>query len=732
MTVSAASTSQSSALVVDPTSAIIDAIAKLDPQADRTELAALIAEVVPQQGRRAPLAEQLDAGPDLLTGAGAQGSPVVVKLIEGLLARHVAGVVAPACPFCARIVTLSRGRDGLRCCKCCWDAAHAKPCARCGKVGKIDRRTSEGEGLCAACCRTEPTLLEPCSGCGRLRIAARRDGDLVLCQACCTPPSAICSGCGKRKPCLYANSEAPRCKNCSDKLRTESCSGCGRDRVVSRRTDTAQPLCKECSTTDTCAHCRRRRPIRAHTEKGALCQTCYKQDSTSHRTCQRCGTVERLHHHGLCAACSWHQVLRKSLTPSNGAMRLELEPVVAALAATNPRTGLNWMARASKQRVLTALAEATGPVTHTLLDTLAPQADAEHLRTVLIDCGVLSTRDELLISAERSIERRVVRVENPDDRKILHSFATWHRLRYLRANADRRPLTQDQVTYACNTLTASAHLLNWLRARGKNLTACTQDDIDEWLTRDTFSRARGFVSWAVRGGHARSIEIPRFKNEPTREVFSDHDRRWALARRLLAEDTVALTDRVAGLLVLLYAQRVTKITRLTTNQVTHTDHGVEILLGGQPIAVPSTFADLISNLIAGLPDNTVGGPGAWLFPGSRRGQPLSPKVLLRRLAGLGIPATIGRNSALIELAAEMPAAVISGLLGISIDRATRWTQDAGNTRPSYAAEVANRVSTPRKGPGCSGSTPAPPDGSGTASSSCPDLRVGQGTRVDRP
>lgn len=699
MTVSSASASQFSALVSDPTTAIIDAVARLDPQADPDELAALIAEVAPQPRRQATLAEQLDARPDLLTGAGAQGCPAVVKLVDGLLARHVAGIVAPACPFCARIVALSRGHDGLRCCKSCWAAAHAKPCARCGKVGKIDRRTSGGEGLCAACCRSEPTLLEPCSRCGRLRIASRREGDLVFCKTCCTPPPAICTVCGKRKPCLYANSEAPRCKNCSDKLRAESCSGCGRDRVISRRTDTGRPLCKECSATDICAHCQRRRPIRAHTAKGALCQTCYKQDNTSHRPCQRCGTVERLHHHGLCAACAWPQVLRKSLTSNSGPMRPELEPIVAALAATDPRTGLNWIARASKQRMLTALAEATGPVTHALLDTLTPPADAEHLRTVLIDCGVLPTRDELLIRAERSIERRILRVGNSDDRKILRSFATWHRLRYLRTTAERRPLTQDQVTYACNALTASAHLLNWLRARDKSLATCSQEDIDVWLTHDTFSRARGFVSWAVRGGHARSIEIPRFKNEPTREVFSDHDRRWALARRLLTEDTGTLADRVAGLLVLLYAQRVTKITRLTTSQVTHTDHGIEILLGGQPISVPSAFGDLITELIASLPDNTVGRPrdDTWLIPGSRRGQPLSPKVLLRRLVTLGVPATIGRNSALIELAAEMPAAVISGLLGISIDRATRWTQDAGNTRPGYAAEVANRVSTQRDG-----------------------------------
>lgn len=117
-------------------------------------------------------------------------------------------------------------------------------------------------------------------------------------------------------------------------------------------------------------------------------------------------------------------------------MRAELEPIVAALSATDPRTGLNWIARASKQRMLSALADATSPVTHTRLDTLTPPTDAEHLRTVLIGCSVLPTRDELLISAERSIERRILRVENSDDRKILRRFATWHRLRYLRANAE--------------------------------------------------------------------------------------------------------------------------------------------------------------------------------------------------------------------------------------------------------------------------------------------------------
>lgn len=50
-----------------------------------------------------------------------------MTLIGELRSRGVAGVVAPACPFCDRVVRLPRGRDGLRCCMSCWKQAHAKP-----------------------------------------------------------------------------------------------------------------------------------------------------------------------------------------------------------------------------------------------------------------------------------------------------------------------------------------------------------------------------------------------------------------------------------------------------------------------------------------------------------------------------------------------------------------------------------------------------------------------------
>jgi hypothetical protein len=691
MTVSRASTSQSSPLLVDPTSVIIDAIAKLDPLVNRVQLTALIAEVAPQRARRGSLAEQLEARPDLLTGAGAHGSPAVIKLIEGLTVRRVTGVVAPACPFCTRRVALPRGRDELRCCKSCWNAVHGKPCDRCGKVGRIDRRTNDGAGLCAACCRTEPSLQETCNGCDRLAVAARRDGNLVFCKNCCTPLTMTCSHCGRMKPCYYADTDAPRCKNCSDKLRAQPCVECGQQRVIHRRTASGDPLCKECGSMGTCTKCQRTLPIRFRSADMALCQSCYKNDAASRRTCVRCGTVDRLHHFGLCPACAWPDVVRKLLTAPEGTLRAELEPVLTTLSAIDANTGLSWVARVPRQNLLSTLATGTGPVTHQVLDQLAPASDADHLRALLVDHAVLPPRDERLIGLERAINRRIARVDNPAERRILRSYGTWRHLRRLRTLADRQPITADQVVYACNALTAAAGLLNWLQERGQTLATCAQDDIDDWLTIDTFSRSHGFVTWAVSCRHAHNIQVPPFNNQPVREVFANRDQRWSLARQLLHGDSITLPDRVAGLLVLLYAQRATRITQLTTGNITITDNGVELLLGKAPITVPDAFGDLLEALVNDRRATTIGSQDeVWLYPAPQLRQPLAPRSLLQRLRTLGIPATLGRNTALMEMAGEMPAAVITKLLGISLHRATRWTQDAGNTRPSYATQIARR------------------------------------------
>lgn len=677
---------------VDPAHDVVAVVQRLDPSIDRAQLVDLIVGLVPETKSRRALANKLHRRPGLLTGAGAYGTPMVIRLIDALLSHGVTGVVAPPCPLCHRAVPLSRGHEGLRCCKSCWDRIHAKPCAGCGTITQLARRTREGQSLCDACARTEPALLEPCDTCGRMRLPARRRDGLVICHACCTPPAATCSECGKRKPCHFVDTAAPLCKNCSANRRAQPCSRCGQQRVIHTRTSSGEPLCKACGSVRLCAGCGRERPIRARTEAGNLCQTCYKNDPLSHRECSRCGALGPLHRFGLCATCAWPDVIRNLLTSPSGEVRADLEPVRAALNTIDAKTGLNWVARARTQQMLSALATGSGPISHAVLDQLTPSAATAHLRTILVEQAVLAPRDEGLAGLEQAVKRRISRVHDPVDRKILQSHATWHHLRRLRATASRRLVTQDQVIYACNTLTAAAALLNWLHERSQQLATCTQDDIDEWLGIDTFSRSRGFVAWAVSRGHAKDIEIPPFNNTPVRQVFNDHDQRWTLARQLLHDDSTALEDRVAGLLVLLYAQRAARITQLTTDHITITDNGVELTLGQTPIAVPAAFADLLEAFVNDRRASNASRPekNTWLYPAARLGQPLAPRTLLQRLRAIGIQPTLGRNTALMQMAAEMPPPVLNKLLGISLDRATRWTQEAGNSRPGYAAAVAQR------------------------------------------
>jgi hypothetical protein len=89
----------------------------------------------------------------------------------------------------------------------------------------------------------------------------------------------------------------------------------------------------------------------------------------------------------------------------------------------------------------------------------------------------------------------------------------------------------------------------------------------------------------------------------------------------------------------------------------------------------------------------------WLFPGRQAGRHQHPDYLRTRLAGIGIECIPPRNAALIQLATELPAAVIADMLGVHPNTATRWVELAGAKWTGYAADrlsMGNRL--PRKKP----------------------------------
>jgi len=187
--------------------------------------------------------------------------------------------------------------------------------------------------------------------------------------------------------------------------------------------------------------------------------------------------------------------------------------------------------------------------------------------------------------------------------------------------------------------------------------------------------------------------IRRFIDATLDEIDRPADR-WRLLARLLHDHTLDLTDRVAGCLVLPYAQPLSRITIITRDRIGHRHDGTLTLrFGTDPVTIPEPLAGLITELAdTGRRYVGVGSPttSPWLFPGLQPGQPLTAARLGVRLAKLGIDGRASRRAALTHLAAQLPPAVLAELLGISTSAAVNWVRDAGSDWSRYAAHLAHQ------------------------------------------
>ena len=162
--------------------------------------------------------------------------------------------------------------------------------------------------------------------------------------------------------------------------------------------------------------------------------------------------------------------------------------------------------------------------------------------------------------------------------------------------------------------------------------------------------------------------------------------RLALLRQLADHDDVPLQDRVAAVLDFLYAQPLTRIARLGTDDVQHEDGEVLIRLGDPPSPVPAPFAGMLLDYLGQRPNTmTATNPDArWAFPGRRAGQPMTPSTLELRLRHLGFPTQRGRTAAIRHLVLQAPAPVIARMLGYNDDTTARLAEEAGGTWRHYA------------------------------------------------
>jgi hypothetical protein len=219
--------------------------------------------------------------------------------------------------------------------------------------------------------------------------------------------------------------------------------------------------------------------------------------------------------------------------------------------------------------------------------------------------------------------------------------------------------------------------------------------LERWITQGIAERPDPVQQQLLRSyGIRHLLRRLRRRVEGTETTHNHTETRWAQARWLLHDPSVKPEDRVASLLVLLYAQWPSAISRLTLEHIEHHDHEVRLRLGREPVVLPEPLAGLTLQVVASRRGHAaIGDKGAspWLFPGGQPGRPISSYQLGQRLRQLGLQPGQAQSTALFQLAADLPAAVLAKMLGIHISVAVAWQRASSGDWASYAAEVSRRT-----------------------------------------
>ena len=346
--------------------------------------------------------------------------------------------------------------------------------------------------------------------------------------------------------------------------------------------------------------------------------------------------------------------------------------------------------------LLARFANGSLDLTHGALDDLDATPSLTHLRSLLIAAGILPDRDPHVASLEAAIDRALTRVEHDDDRRFLTSFARWEVLYKLRRrHARASAITPSTAKNAATTVNEAARFLHALRDQDIELADATQAHVDHWLACGAHARrnVNAFLRWADRQHITVELSVPHLRREIAPRSL-DQDQRWHIARRLLSDASIASGDRVAGILVVLYAQPLTRIATLQADHVKDDGNDLHLTLGTTSVLMPQPMADLVRALPHRRQHGTSGQSAnahQWLFPGRNAGHHLHVETIRIRLAALGIRARDTRTAALLQLAAELPPTVIADLLGIHPNTAVKWTKAAGGDWSRYAASRATQA-----------------------------------------
>jgi hypothetical protein len=614
-------------------------------------------------------------------------------------------------------------------CRNCYrkDPRSHRECGKCGRIRPIDQRAEDGSLLCPTCA---PRPMHICVDCGRERPAQT-----------VTAAGPVCAGCypkhQTRRPCgqcgtiaviaVRAVGETPDlCHNCwypHSKRAVERRSTSREQPAPTGRRPEPRPKQPRLAT---CSLCDRTRTVTVTWPIGPVCGSCYLTTQEHPRVCHlcsairvliakdpheqpicgpcggsrfdyrcgKCGIAGRVYAAGNCYRCCVEIRLAALLGGGQGPIPSHLAPLAdALLAVKKPRSVLVWLERSPAARLLAQLVDRAEPLTHASLDSLPPSRAVHFVRRMLMDTGVLPDRLDHLDRIVPWLDA-LLKTQPAAHARLVRPYAQWHLLHRARRRAQRRGDSSAAANGLRETIRVTLQLLDWLDAHSTDLANLTQHHVDRWLAEPIGPHrrhtARDFLRWAVTKRLApKGVSIPPRKiGQPT--TFVDSKDYIRQLRRCLHDPALPTDLRAAGALILLYGFRTTQVLALRRDQLVEREADY-LQLGENTLLLPPTLASLLRQLPLRRSNNRTVLPAAnslapLLFPGFSDALPPDAGTFGARLLRHGITPRAGRNTAMVTLAGDLPAAVLADLIGIHDVTATRWAQRTKSDWHSYLAQ----------------------------------------------
>jgi hypothetical protein len=602
-------------------------------------------------------------------------------------------LVVEECAGCGhQRLAVKRLADGGPLCRNCYTRP-ARVCSVCGAVALVKATLEQGP-VCRSCYRPPQRRCGRCERVGPIgRRAIANSPD--LCQSCYRGPTGVCSICERTRPCIGSRSGTLICHSCFPRPR-RTCCRCGQLRPVNAEWPIG-PVCSSCyqyirNHPERCVRCGSLQPLIAVEEDGRrTCGPCAGVEIDY--TCRRCGQAGRIYADGICTRCVLTDQLQDLLQRPDGTIAPQLVPVRDALIAVeHPITILGWLRRSASARLLARLAAEDRPISHDLLDEL-PQANGlHHFRQVLVHTGVLPERVEYLERLTPWLDQFLADVPS-HHAWLIRPFAHWFVLRRARRRTRRRSYTQAASSGARGRIRTAAAFLGWLEEHGLTLESVGQGDVDQWLAGGATPRysVRAFLTWAADRGFASKLTVPSRSSRQPQRLLRDEDRRQQL-RRCLNDTALPVDVRAAGALIALFGIAISRVVELTADHISQHEDATYLIIDQHPVLLPPRLAELLHSAAQTQSPSALGRSlprTRWLLPGSKRpGRHMAASTLSRRLLEHGIEARSTRNTALLALAADLPAPVLADLLGLHVSTASRWVTYAKRDWSAYLAARA--------------------------------------------